>query len=345
MSTRQSIELKKFISICIPSYNRSMELKKLLYSIDHSNCEEIEIVICEDKSPLRKKIRKIVQEYILNSNYKVRYFENEENIGYDKNIKELIKKAIGEYVIFMGDDDEFVKDSLSKYINFLKNNRNLGYMLKTSRIIKNDKSIEEFRYYGKTKFFEPGYNAYIALFRKSVFISGFTFKRKYSLPYLSGHFDGTLLIQLYILAEIVLKYPSAYCDILLTQQYEGGKPFFGSSEVEKEFYTPGTITINNSLNFMSGYFKITNFLDKKYNFNSTKEIKIDISKYSYPILSIQREKGIKEFIRYYRKLKELDINITIYYHIYFLGLLIIGKKYCDKLIQAIKKKLGRTPKL
>ena len=46
---------KKFFSICIPSYNRPAEIRRLLDSIDTIHFDEVEIVICEDKAPSVKK--------------------------------------------------------------------------------------------------------------------------------------------------------------------------------------------------------------------------------------------------------------------------------------------------
>lgn len=39
--------MSRFVSICVPSYNRPDELVRLLQSID-CDTEDIEIVICED---------------------------------------------------------------------------------------------------------------------------------------------------------------------------------------------------------------------------------------------------------------------------------------------------------
>ncbi|MCL4546616.1 MAG: glycosyltransferase [Deltaproteobacteria bacterium] len=335
----------KIISICIPSYNRPKELLRLLKSIDLKQPEKVEIVICEDCSPKRNEINEAVKDFILNTKYEVKYYENEINIGYDKNLKELILKANGDFIVFMGDDDEFMPEALDKLIDFLENNKNLGYVLKSHRFIFKNGNIEKFRYYNGNKFFKPCEETYIELFRKSVFISGFTINRNYIKDLLVNYFDGTLLFQLYLLAEVALKYECAYFDTFLTQAMEEGVPFFGNSESEKELYTPGTITVENSLNFLKGFFKITNYIDKKYNMNSTKRIKIDMSKYFYPSLAIQREKGLKEFLRYVKGLNGMGFNITIYYYIYLIALIIFGKKNCDGAIVLLKKILGKTPKL
>lgn len=53
---------KKFFSICIPSYNRPAEIRRLLDSIDTTHFDEVEIVICEDKAPKREEVRAQVQD-------------------------------------------------------------------------------------------------------------------------------------------------------------------------------------------------------------------------------------------------------------------------------------------
>ncbi len=335
----------KLISISIPSYNRPKELYRLLKSIDSKQKEKFEIIICEDKSPKRDEINNIIKQFISETDFEVKYYENKTNLGYDKNLKELISKASGDFILFMGDDDTFIPNSFDKLIMFLENNNKLGYILKSHQFVFKDGKVEKFRYFNKNQFFSKGENTYIELFRKSVFISGFTINRNYIQDLLIDDFDGALLFQLYLLAEVTLKYECAYFDTPLTEAREEGIPFFGNSESEKKLYTPGVITIENSINFLKGYFKITNFIDNKYNLNSTNKIKTDMSKYFYPSLAIQREKGLKEFFRYVKELNKIGFNCTVYYYIYLFALIVFGKKLCDSAIVMLKKILGKTPKL
>jgi len=335
----------RLISICIPSYNRPTELYRLLQSIDSLQSEKIEIIICEDRSPKRTEIGEVVRKFISQTSYKVEYFENEINLGYDNNLKELISKATGDFIVFMGDDDTFIPNALDKLMNFLDTNNFLGYVLKSHQHIFKDGRVEKFRYFEENQFFKAGESTYIELFRKSVFISGFTINRNYIQNLLVDDFDGTLLFQLYLLAEVSMNHDCAYFDTPLTQALEEGIPFFGNSESEKGLYTPGTITIENSLNFLKGFFKITSFIDSKYKLNSTEKIKTDMSKYFYPSLAIQREKGLKEFFRYVKELNKIGFNITVYYYIYIMALVLFGKKNCDSTIVFLKRILGKTPKL
>ena len=224
------------LSICIPSYNRPEEISRLLKSIDIQEYQKIEIVICEDFSPKREQVRQVINEFKKISKYNVIYIENEINLGYDKNLRECIKSAKGKWIMYMGDDDTFVPDAMDAYLEFLEEHNELGYILRSYRALHEDGSVEQFKYYENTCFFSSGFNTYVELFRKSVFISGFSFRREYALENMTDLFDGTLLYQLYILAEICMKYPAAYYGVPITQMTDEGIPYFGTSESEKKLH-------------------------------------------------------------------------------------------------------------
>ncbi len=336
------------LSICIPSYNRPKELKRLLESIDSTKyANEIEIIIQEDNAPKRKEVREAVQEFKESLNvheYDLYYYENKENSGYDKNLRTLPKRACGEYVMYMGDDDMFIPEALDKYIESLIEYRP-GYILRRYKTIHKDGEIEDFRYSKGSVFFEPGEDSYVELFRRSLFISGFTFKKNLFKDYDCSIFDGTLLFQLYIQATICLKERTAYFDIPITQQIEGGIPYFGKSESEKKLYTSGTNTVEGSLNFMRQVIFMTKELDKILGINCNKKIIESYSKYSYGFLLEHRDDGIKEYNRYSKGLKELGFACTYHYFIYYYMLLLFGKNGSAKIIMFIKKILGKTPRL
>ena len=333
------------LSICIPNYNRPDKLERLLKSIDSNNTEDVEIVISDDHSPKANEIKIVVDKFKQNCPYKLIYSENEKNLGYDKNLKAGALKASGDWILYMGNDDLFVPGAIDKLIQFTESNNDLGYILRSHYFTDKNNKTETFYYYNDTKFFEPGVSSYVQMFRKSVFISGFTIKREYILPLLKDDFDGTLLFQLYLVAEVCLKYRSAYFNEPLTQRYDEGSPEFGNAPSEKGLYTPGSVTLDHQLNFMRGYFKITKYLDEKYKINSTPLVKADMSKYLYHGLATQRDKGISVFLKYVKGLNSIGYNCTMYYYIYVFLLIILGKKICDSGIRIIKKILGSTPRL
>lgn len=336
-----------FLSIGIPAYNRPEKLYALLKSIDVNDKKLVEVVISEDCSPRRAEIRAVADRFREESGYAVTYHENEKNLGYDGNMREVVRAAHGTWIVFSGDDDEFVPGALEKLIRFLKGHDDLAYVLRAYRVIHNDGTTEEFRYYGETKFFDPGEGSYVALFRKSVFISGFTIKREPILPLLVSTFDGLALIQIYWVAELALKYRSAYFNELLAQHvkdksYKAKELMFDEKE---KVWVPRRADLQRSVDFLDGYATIARFMDEKHGLHSARAIMVDLSKYSYPSLSIHRDEGVKTFLKYVGELNRIGFNVTAYYYVYVVALLLFGRTVCDWGIATIKKVLGRTPRL
>jgi len=146
-----------FLSICIPSYNRPELLARLLRSIDVPG-DTVEIVICEDMAPNRERVREEVQEFQASTPYRVRYFENTQNLGYDRNLRELIGKARGEFIVFMGDDDRFVPGKLDDFIGYLRSQPDVGYVLRSYLVEHDDGRSELFRYFPRSERFEQGFD-------------------------------------------------------------------------------------------------------------------------------------------------------------------------------------------
>ena len=333
---------KPFISVCIPSYNRPKELLRLLRTID-SDPAVTQIVVCEDHAPKRLEVRAAVDEFKTETKYEVKYVENEVNKGYDWNLRDFITIADGEYIVFCDDDGAFVKGALDKLIAFLRENPELGYVL---RRIRNTKTADDMRYFPGTCFFEPGPETYQMLYRKSVIIAGFTFKRELAIDTMTDRFDGSLLYQLYILAEICLKHPSAYFDEPITEKLPGETEFyFGSSEKEKGLYEPKKISVRGSMIFVSSFLKITRYIDGKYHLDSTRYVQKDMSKYSYPILSYLMQIGRVNMLKCAREMMKIGLGTSIYFYVYIAGLFFLGTRNCDRLIVWIKHRLGYTPRL
>ena len=333
------------ISICIPAYNRPETLLRLLNSIDTSNVNNFEVIIVEDKSPLRKKINQVVSTFIEKNSINVKYYENIENVGFDHNLRICADYAEGDYIIFMGDDDVFIPNSLDKLINFLFENSNLAFVLKSHKYEFADGRIEQYRYFKNNQYFNPSIQSFIKVFRKSVLISGWIVNKNIWKKFDTSDLDGTLLYQMYVLGRILLNYDTGYFDHYLVLAREESVPFFGNSPSESSLYDPGEITVRNSLNFMGSYIKVLEYVEDKEKVNIKKDILKDMSKYSYPNLAIQRHRGIKTFINYAISLKKLGFGSSIYFYLYVILLIIFNKKICDTAILKIKKKFNITPSL
>jgi len=335
-----------FLSICIPSYNRPAELAWLLGSID-SQPMDLEIVICEDQAPKRMDVRAVVEEFSATSVYCVNYHENPTNLGFDGNLRHLIERARGDYVLFMGDDDRFVPGALARFIAFLEQHRDKPYVLRTYLTEHPDGRTEYYRYLPHTTPLAHGEATVAWLFKRSVTICGFTIARAEALKYATADLDGTLLYQVYLMAQVCLWQDSIYCDIPVVhavQTFRKDKPMFGSSEAEKGRYTAGSVSEDNSINFTKAYFEVTEYLDRLHGTTLTERVRFDLSKYSYPFLSIQRKRGIRSFLSYAKRLEtEAGFGCTVYFYAYKWALALFGEAACDRAIVFMKRILGHTP--
>lgn len=337
-----------FLSICIPSYNRPRQLADLLASVD-CKPDDIEIVICEDNAPKRAEVRDRVTRTQSQSRYRIHYYENEVNSGFDGNLRRLVEKATGEYILFMGDDDLFVPGMLDPYIAFLKRSRDKKYVLRSYLTIHPFGDTEYFRYLPGSSSMPAGEDTVAWLFKRSVTICGFTIDRGEALRHATSDLDGTLLYQVYLMAQVCLEHQSAYCDIPVAhavQSFREDKPMFGNSAAEKGRYTPGTVSHDNSINFSAAYFEVTRYLDRLHGSKLTERVRVDLSKYSYPFLSIQRKRGMRSFLQYAKRLeRELGFGCTLYFYIYKWALALFGERLCDRSIMLIKRLVGHTPHL
>lgn len=339
---------RPLVSLCIPSFNRPELLARLLDSID-ADPQLVEVLIAEDYAPRRFEVRAVAERFREDATYTVTYCENRENVGYDRNLRVLLERARGEFVIFMGDDDLFVPGALDEYLAFLLCNRDVGYVLRSYVAEYPGRSRELFRYFATSRRFAPGYETAALLFRRSVSLAGFTVRRDLAVDLATDTFDGTLLYQLYLVAEVAMHHPTAFCDIpfvFAEQTFRTDSAFFGNASAEEGSFSPGAVVPSNSLNFMRGFFRITVFIDAKYGLHLTERVRIDLSKYSYPILAIQRKRGLRVFLRYAIALhREIGLGITIYFYLYTFGLAVVGEDRCDAAIRGFKRILGRTPQL
>jgi glycosyltransferase involved in cell wall biosynthesis len=99
------------ISICIPTYNRSIFLDRCLQSIQSAYTNHpFSIEICIYDSSDIDECRNIVSQYssVLNINYQ----HNPNNEGYAGNFKKCLLMANAKMVWFIGDDDLLVQNSL-----------------------------------------------------------------------------------------------------------------------------------------------------------------------------------------------------------------------------------------
>lgn len=112
------------VSICIPTYNSVKYIEETLKSIISQTYENIEIIIGDNAST--DNTEKVVNEIIGNSNRKIQYYKNKENLGYSGNCNKMISVAKGEYVAIYHSDDIYEPNIIERQVELLENNKTLA---------------------------------------------------------------------------------------------------------------------------------------------------------------------------------------------------------------------------
>lgn len=327
---------KPLLSVCIPSYNRPLELKRLLDSIYMQSMRNVEVIVAEDVSPKREEIKQTVEDYRnQHPEFNLVLHLNQKNLGYDGNLRGLLSIATGDFCLFMGDDDVLCAGALQKVSDVLSTTPGLGMVLRNwEEIDLNGTLLSTSKYYPTDKIFEPGFDTVAEFFRKSIFISGLVFHRETSLKYNTDKFDGILLYQIYLLSQVLQEKKGYYIAQTLTQRIRGAEHYFGSAGTEKGLFEPKVLKPEHSLNFMRGFIKI---LDSVGNYTLKNKVLRDFSNKAFGYLSLQRGNGINSFIKYTFKLNKMGFAKTLPFWIYFIMLLLLGERISEKLILNIKK--------
>ena len=100
------------ISIIITTYKRKESFEKALRSAMLQTYENIEIIVVDDNAD-QLEYRKWVSNLMENFPH-ITYIKNNKNLGGALARNEGIKKAHGEFIAFLDDDDVYTKDKISK---------------------------------------------------------------------------------------------------------------------------------------------------------------------------------------------------------------------------------------
>jgi len=239
-------EIARKISVLVPAYNRARFLQPLLESVLGQTARPLELVIVEDFSPEREHIRRIVKKSLIrfeSIGVKLRYIENPENYGYDKNLRCLVDCAYGDYGLFLGNDDELTPDAVKlTALAILESGAHF-----VSRSIRQHSSLgngknREVGVINASSGFVPGVLSDLGqVFGLCAVISGLTFKLSTARDVKTTIFDGGLYYQYHLALACNAAGGSCYVKDPVVSCRADLAPEFGASGVERAF-TPGRYT-------------------------------------------------------------------------------------------------------
>jgi len=339
-------QTRTLFSVCIPAYNRAHHLTPLLESILTQNFRDFEVVICEDMSREREQIAAIVRDFQSQYPGVLRYFENDENLGYDRNIRNLVEKAAGKFCFFMGNDDLICVGALENAASVIQRYPNVGLVLRSYGWFDEtpDKVNQEIRWFNEEREFPAGIPSIRFAFRRSGVIAGYIIHRDSANAAATAKFDGTLYYQLHLTASVLID-KTAVCSPKVLVLCRAGKPEFGSSANEKGKYVPGSYTPQARLNMIRGALSIIRNLKETRGIDVVEDVIHDYANYFYPYIKDQLALPLGEFYRLYRDYGRMGFARYPLFHVYFFVGYVLGEKGFDALTAVVRKRLGHTPQL
>jgi glycosyltransferase involved in cell wall biosynthesis len=107
------------LSVAIPTYNGADTILETIRSVDQEGINEI--VISDNCSTDNTKT--LIREL---QNDKIKYFRNDQNVGFDRNCDLAVKRATGDYVWLFSDDDILQPNAAKKIVSILSQYPNLS---------------------------------------------------------------------------------------------------------------------------------------------------------------------------------------------------------------------------
>jgi glycosyltransferase involved in cell wall biosynthesis len=117
--------MNKKLSIALCTYNGALFIKEQIFSLLEQTYPIWEIVIVDDGS--KDNTLSIIDEIVKNSKIKIRVYQNEDNLGYNKNFEKACKLAEGDLISICDQDDIWEKDKLQLLIENWNSNTLLTY--------------------------------------------------------------------------------------------------------------------------------------------------------------------------------------------------------------------------
>jgi len=119
---RKAGNARKALSICIPTHERPGDLRRCLArigSLDPQLSSLIEVCVSDNGSTY--DFPALMESFCYLGD--LRWRRSEANVGFDRNVLEVIGMATGEYVMLLGNDDMVVEEGLHRLMDLLESHR------------------------------------------------------------------------------------------------------------------------------------------------------------------------------------------------------------------------------
>lgn len=269
------------ISIGIPAYNRSSELVDLLQSIYAQSVLPTEITICEDRSPERAGIRAVVDAWrdrFAVESCQINYHENERNLGYDGNVREVISVSRSPWVMLMGNDDLLMPGCIEAAASFIAAHPEVPMISRTFVMFKGSlqMALGTSCFSSEDLIYSPANSSPAMVFRTAGFVGGLIVRRDWATTLATDKYDGTLYYQIYLGAVAFCQQGIGYIGKPIVGSRVGNPPLFGAAASEKGLHVPGSYTPKGRAEMWASVLRIADDVGREFGVDLRSALKTEL---------------------------------------------------------------------
>lgn len=325
--------MEKFLSICITSYNRPDQLKRCLDSVVTNYIDRVEIIIGDDCSPKKEEISEIVNIYKKSSKIQTTLLQHPVNIGYDGNFYCLTKKATGDYLLFVTDDDSLLPNSIDEIIETLKAMPTAVAF--TPFFDRNQAQLCRVR--NRSFVIERGISSVERHLYDSILLSGLIFARSKIPAYQPDQLFGLIYSQVYVFICIMYQYGGAYLNIPTIEYIGDGENGFGSNDGEEcnPLLADRAHYLSN-IEYNKRLVRIINLFDERFGTNLFASISRKYSVRTITGFCYARSFGSDALKEYMISVQKVGFDLGIWPHVYYYLLRIFGVRVISAALNLVK---------
>ena len=213
------------VTVIIPTYKRTVEyLSRAVKSVVGQTYENTEIIVIDD-SPSTYTHREEIKSYMDSiSSEKIKYYQNEKNMGGSLARNRGISLAEGSFISFLDDDDEYKTSKIEKQVKFMLEG---GYDLTFSDMImyNTNGAVVDYRDYKDIPAFDNESLLHYHLMRHMTGTPTFMFKTE-KLREIGGFEDAKMGQEFYLMLKSIERglkigyFPQ--CDVKVYKHADGG---------------------------------------------------------------------------------------------------------------------------
>lgn len=306
--------VKASITIGIPSYQRPDDLDYLMSTIKSLNQYPEKIIIADDNSPDQDKITQIINRYASffdKNGVEICYIKNSINLGYDKNLKNIINNTRTEYLMFIGNDDAVDPNCISEFKKFERKYKLNAYSRSFWRFNHNlDNKFGKSWFHNSDHVFMSNNSTPNYYYRLGAYFGGLIFNAKWAKSKEISHFDGTLYYQIYLMASAFYEGGIGYISYPIVGARIEGVPMFGNSESESGEHSPGQYTAKARSAMWKSIIYISEYIDSIYSVKSRTFIIEELkARMSFHLFESYTSRSIRDLIELCKELHRIKLFI------------------------------------